>query len=275
MNRSLRPWNRVSLFAVFAAAICATTTANATLVAQWTFDGTGDAFVADSSGNGNNLGNWQVAQSGNTPTGVGSSAYFDGTAGFWTPNSLNLTSYRKLRISWSQLVPTSNVGMLFEHSAAATWYPGGFAVTANEISSGQSYAYLSDRDMRTTGGSMVNAIRFSHSGGTANTTWDDMSLEINLDAPSNTAVMQMFQKNGILVSDYNSSYWGYTPTGPAPSSFGDYTFNIGARLGGSVFFTGYLDNITVEGTAVPEPGTVALLTLGLVGLLTYAWRKRR
>ena len=26
---------------------------------------------------------------------------------------------------------------------------------------------------------------------------------------------------------------------------------------------------------VPEPGTVALLTVGLAGLLAYAWRKRK
>lgn len=34
-----------------------------------------------------------------------------------------------------------------------------------------------------------------------------------------------------------------------------------------------LDNLTI--TYVPEPGTLALLAAGLVGLLAYAWRKRQ
>ncbi len=36
-----------------------------------------------------------------------------------------------------------------------------------------------------------------------------------------------------------------------------------------------LDNVDVEQTATPEPGTLALLAAGLAGLLCYAWRKRR
>lgn len=35
----------------------------------------------------------------------------------------------------------------------------------------------------------------------------------------------------------------------------------------------YIDNLTV--TTVPEPSTVALLATGLIGLLAYAWRKRK
>ncbi|MBU4273351.1 MAG: PEP-CTERM sorting domain-containing protein [Planctomycetes bacterium] len=41
---------------------------------------------------------------------------------------------------------------------------------------------------------------------------------------------------------------------------------------------GVLDIITFNGlqlVAVPEPSTVVLLVTGLIGLLCYAWRKRR
>jgi len=37
----------------------------------------------------------------------------------------------------------------------------------------------------------------------------------------------------------------------------------------------YVDNIRVEASAIPEPSTLLLATTGLVGLLAYAWRKRR
>ncbi|MCD4727634.1 MAG: PEP-CTERM sorting domain-containing protein [Pirellulales bacterium] len=37
--------------------------------------------------------------------------------------------------------------------------------------------------------------------------------------------------------------------------------------------TSFWDNLTI--TQIPEPGTLALLTAGLVGLLCYAWRKRK
>jgi hypothetical protein len=39
--------------------------------------------------------------------------------------------------------------------------------------------------------------------------------------------------------------------------------------------TARMDDIKLAQTIVPEPGTFALLAAGLVGLLAYAWRKRR
>jgi hypothetical protein len=35
------------------------------------------------------------------------------------------------------------------------------------------------------------------------------------------------------------------------------------------------DNMRMSSAVVPEPGTLALLATGLIGLLAYAWRKRK
>jgi hypothetical protein len=43
-------------------------------------------------------------------------------------------------------------------------------------------------------------------------------------------------------------------------------------VGGTCWF---FDNVRLESTATPEPGTLVLLASGLIGLLAYAWRKRR
>ena len=37
----------------------------------------------------------------------------------------------------------------------------------------------------------------------------------------------------------------------------------------------YVDNIRVEASTIPEPSTLLLAAFGLLGLLAYAWRKRR
>jgi hypothetical protein len=36
-----------------------------------------------------------------------------------------------------------------------------------------------------------------------------------------------------------------------------------------------VDNVRIQATGVPEPATLALLASGLIGLVCYAWRKRR
>jgi hypothetical protein len=54
--------------------------------------------------------------------------------------------------------------------------------------------------------------------------------------------------------------------------------SLGIRLTGlNNYYMGELcyDNVHLSVTSVPEPSTLALLAAGLLGLLAYAWRKRR
>jgi hypothetical protein len=48
-----------------------------------------------------------------------------------------------------------------------------------------------------------------------------------------------------------------------------------APWGDIQYFQGSIGNVVVRDTYVPEPSTLVLLAIGLVGLLAYAWRKRR
>lgn len=51
------------------------------------------------------------------------------------------------------------------------------------------------------------------------------------------------------------------------------TVYLGVQPGGVAWFTGSLDQLTVS--QVPEPAALTLLGSGLLGLLAYAWRKRK
>jgi hypothetical protein len=47
------------------------------------------------------------------------------------------------------------------------------------------------------------------------------------------------------------------------------------EMWGQAGFVGGMDSISLTAGTVPEPGTCVLLTMGLFGLLAYAWRKRK
>jgi hypothetical protein len=54
---------------------------------------------------------------------------------------------------------------------------------------------------------------------------------------------------------------------------GSHTLVIGAVVGSGYYGQAGIDNLSIS--QVPEPSTLALLSAGLVGLLAYAWRKRK
>jgi hypothetical protein len=71
----------------------------------------------------------------------------------------------------------------------------------------------------------------------------------------------------------NNVLWDHShATTDVPASFDSITFGS-IQSSTSLQNAFYFDNINVAN--VPEPSTLALLTAGAIGLLCYAWRKRR
>lgn len=113
---------------------------------------------------------------------------------------------------------------------------------------------------------------------------DGASMKFDLDTVSDSDMVSMTSSalslNGQEFSDF---------TFMALSGFGigDYTLidagsvtgSLGANVSGSI--GGYTSTLHISGSdlmlnvAIPEPGTLVLTILGLLGLIAYAWRKRK
>jgi hypothetical protein len=68
----------------------------------------------------------------------------------------------------------------------------------------------------------------------------------------------------------------FTPNEAQIASYGGQKLKIslcGYSTGGAGRIA--FDNVRLDVAGVPEPGTITLLASGLIGLMAYAWRKRR
>ena len=95
---------------------------------------------------------------------------------------------------------------------------------------------------------------------------------VNLDAPGDSGSIYAMRRVSLtddggqaIAAGINALRFTFSDTGvtasPVPWPYGPAAATYG--------------EIAVYGTPTPEPSTLVLLTVGLIGLLAYAWRKRR
>jgi hypothetical protein len=227
---------------------------NGAVIAEWRFEP--DTFLLDTSGNGNHLQNGDssaaaVLDETNVHEGSGS-ALFSGGQIMQTISTLDLSGYSAVSIAWSQRVPNTTIGILFEHSADKNVNPGGILATVSEPASGVGQPSLN------VGGGGQNNDHMSH---LTDGTWQTFTMTIDLLA-SGGGILEVAPGGTDEVIN----------TAPVASGLTllDDTFFIGARSGVIFGFTGNLDNIVITGIrAIPEPSSAVLGMCGvaLAGLM--------
>jgi hypothetical protein len=253
-----RVW--VGVVATLAVVACLVSTVHAdyVTVADWQFnDG---ALLVDSSGNGHTL----AVSSGGTVGNTDGKAVFSGAGWLQTAGALDLTRYSSLLVSYGVDVttPASSYPMIFEQNSPFFNNPGAIFTHWGPGNGTGPMAGMSWYK----GGAAIN---YNVATYTASQTADyvvALDLSKNLSAP--TELTKVFM-NGTLISTNASASLD------DPMSFANGLFNIGARGDGSLNLAGTISYFKIEGQPVPEPGTIMLLTSGLIGMVVYAWRKRR
>jgi len=234
--------------------------ASAAVLAHYKFE-TG-AFLEDSSPNNNDLVNSSATSVTDVPTGGGTgSALFDGNDFLSTTASLDLTSHRKIRVSWFQRLQGAGLGIVFEHGPNYNGQNGAFLALAN-LSTNSGAASI-----RRTGPDGYSLDDFPHAAPAVPGTWQKFSIVFDLDAAATTGITSVFDESGTEIGVTNTSYLA-----TSPGSFRNETFYIGARSGGIAGVVGNIDELLIESVEVPEPATFALIAAPFALL---ALRRRR
>jgi hypothetical protein len=198
------------------------------LVASWQFDG--DAFLADSSGHGHTLVNTGARQQDG-------SALFDGKAILRTVDSVDLTRYAKIRVSWSaKTAARSENQIVWEHSSNYNNSPGAMIAY---IENGEWVVSLkNDRPISASGQAPYRRDVLPLTDGT----WETFAVEFDRTAAKRSGIVRVF-RDGKLIGQ------GTRDFGPAPGAFINAVFHIGARDGIKVAFVGQIDDVKIEGQA--------------------------
>ena len=198
-------------------------------IAYWRFEP--DNLLADSSGNGHTLTNVNATSSSDVAGGADGegSVAFNGTNAYLkTATALDLSPYRRVRVSYWQKVEETGSGMVWEHSSNFINKPGAIVADVNDGGVGNGKVGVWGN------GSDYNLDDYPHAVGQ----WQQVAVEFNLDgvAPDVTKLYV----NGRAVSSGIVKQ-----TTNLPALIND-TFYMGARGGASVFLQGKIDEMKIE-----------------------------
>ncbi len=202
------------------------------VVAYWQFDG--KDFLADSSGHGHTLVNHGVTQ-------IDGTAAFDGKAILSTVDSIDLTPYKRIRVSWQQKTASlATPQVAWEQSSN---FNGVVGAIASVLQYGKANAGI-----RTTGEALAQGYHQDlyniDQYPALIDVWETIAVEYDRTA-YRANVVRVF-KDGKEIPT-TSLFDGF-----APASFINAPFHIGAREGPSDAFVGQIENLKIEGVAVTK-----------------------
>jgi hypothetical protein len=164
---------------------------------------------------------------------------------------------------------TTGTEMTYARGVALGFYDGTqiAGVTANPMQGFTGLVLANDGGLYVfQGGSGINGQGTASSkvafGGTFST-----SAYYTLGYNVNTATGAI---SNVTLSGSTADYSSLTSSAFSNAATANLGFLTSSEDGGAY---GYVDNVSLS--AVPEPASCAILTTGLIGLLAYAWRKRK
>lgn len=228
------------ILAIAVAAVGMTSTAEAEVIAHWTFD-QGDDFLLDSSGNGCHLElNGTVNSVGTAKVGSGS-AQFTGAGLLNTIEALDLSPYSEVTLSWYMQMDNTAPSILWELSSGYPAYQGAFVCATRSSSVPDGNGYVAQRYV---GGGYEAGYAMDYFPTAVSSEWSQFSARITPGAFGTNKRIEVYQ-DGTLIS---TDCWPGDYISEFPS---DQKLYVGARAGIQIPFSGLIDDFKIEGVVSP------------------------